>query len=167
MTKRNKSFELVDVSQLSYGFQIPNHCTPTIDYQRTSNPLNTPSMPSRRLAINIVNSSTNSLDTERDLLYPIHHSKMSQCAPFNSRQRQPQMGDLPQERISPSTPFSHTGLDYCGPITTKTVKIYVAIFMFSNESSSSRTCQLTHQRSMQFYPTTLFCSPRSTNCHLQ
>ena len=25
--------------------------------------------------------------------------------------------------------FCHTGLDYCGPITTKTVKIYVAIFI--------------------------------------
>ena len=55
--------------------------------------------------------------------------KCPQCARFNSRQRQPQMGDLPQERISPSTPFSHIGLDYCGPITTKTVKTYVAIFI--------------------------------------
>ena len=55
--------------------------------------------------------------------------KCPQCARFNSRQRQPQMGDLPQEPISPSTRFSHTGLDYCGPITTKTVKTYVAIFI--------------------------------------
>ena len=55
--------------------------------------------------------------------------KCPQCARFNSRQRQPQMGDLPQERISPSTPFSHIGLDYCGPITTKTVKTYVAVFI--------------------------------------
>ena len=55
--------------------------------------------------------------------------KCPQCARFNSRQRQPQTGDLPQERISPSTPFSHTGLDYCSPITTKTVKTYVAIFI--------------------------------------
>ena len=55
--------------------------------------------------------------------------KCPQCARSNSRQRQPQMGDLPQERISPSTPFSYTGLDYCGPITTKTVRTYVAIFI--------------------------------------
>ena len=55
--------------------------------------------------------------------------KCPQCARFNTCQRQPEMGDLSQERISPSTPFSHTGLDYCGPITTKTVKIYVAIFI--------------------------------------
>ena len=58
--------------------------------------------------------------------------KCPQCARFNSRQRQLQMGDLPQEGISPSTPFSHIGLDYCGPITTKTVKTYVANFICSS-----------------------------------
>ena len=94
--------------------------------------------------------------------------KCPQCARFNSRQRQPQMGDLPQERISPSTPFSHTGLDYCGPITTKTVKTYVAIFIcFSTKavhlepvnSLTKEACISTLQR--------FFRSPRTTRCHLQ
>ena len=40
------------------------------------------------------------------------------------------MGDLPQERISPSSAFTHTGLDYCDPVSTKSKrkKVYVAIF---------------------------------------
>ena len=60
-----------------------------------------------------------------------------QCARFNSRQRQPIMGDLPEERISPSPAFTHSGLDYCGPISTKSKskKVYVAIFIcFSTEA---------------------------------
>ena len=54
-----------------------------------------------------------------------------QCTRFNSRQRQPLMGDLPVERISPSSAFTHAGLDYCGPISTKSKneKVYVAIFI--------------------------------------
>jgi len=43
------------------------------------------------------------------------------------------MGDLPKERISPSTPFTHTGLDFAGPLTAKvkggTEKVYLAIFV--------------------------------------
>ena len=41
------------------------------------------------------------------------------------------MGDLPKEHISPSSDFTHTGLDYCGPITTKSKskKVYVATFI--------------------------------------
>ena len=79
------------------------------------------------------------------------------CARFNSRQRQPQMGDLPQERISPSAAFTYTGLDYCGPITTKSknFKVYVAIFIcFSTkavhlelvQSLTKEACLATLQR---------------------
>ena len=53
-----------------------------------------------------------------------------QCTRFNSRQRQPLMGDLPEERITPSSAFTHTGMDYCGSIATKSKSkmVYVAIF---------------------------------------
>ena len=47
------------------------------------------------------------------------------------------MGDLSEERISPSSAFTHVGLEYCGPISTKSKnkKVYVAIFIcFSIEA---------------------------------
>ena len=45
--------------------------------------------------------------------------------------RQLLMGDLPEERISLSSAFTRTGIDYCGPIatTSKSKKVYVAIFL--------------------------------------
>jgi hypothetical protein len=47
------------------------------------------------------------------------------------------MGDLPAPRVTPSRPFTVTGIDYAGPIvikngygrTTRTVKSYIAIFV--------------------------------------
>ena len=44
------------------------------------------------------------------------------------------MGDLPEERITPSRPFTHTGLDFAGPITIQNGpedvrKAYVALFV--------------------------------------
>ncbi|XP_053686422.1 uncharacterized protein LOC128735963 [Sabethes cyaneus] len=46
------------------------------------------------------------------------------------------MADLPSERVTPSSPFSKMGVDYCGPFLisypnrrTRPVKCYVAIFV--------------------------------------
>ncbi|XP_063911968.1 uncharacterized protein LOC135128820 [Zophobas morio] len=47
------------------------------------------------------------------------------------------MGDLPEQRLNPTRPFSKTGVDYCGPITIKeghgrgkrSVKAYIALFI--------------------------------------
>ena len=56
------------------------------------------------------------------------------CIRFDAKLLQPQMGDLPRERVVPSFAFSHCGLDYCGPFYTKTgtrtlLKTYIAIFI--------------------------------------
>ena len=53
------------------------------------------------------------------------------CTRFNSRQRQTLMGDIPEERMSPSSAFTHTGVEYCGPIATKlkSKKVNVAIII--------------------------------------
>ncbi|GFU16891.1 uncharacterized protein TNCV_1709431 [Trichonephila clavipes] len=54
------------------------------------------------------------------------------------------MGDLPRDRIVPSRPFEKVGLDYAGPIITKsnlkrsrvTLKSYIAIFIcFSTKAT--------------------------------
>ena len=57
------------------------------------------------------------------------------CFAFNSKQARPLMGDLPEVRIKPSPPFTHTGLDFAGPFFTstpgrgKTDKSYLAVFV--------------------------------------
>jgi hypothetical protein len=55
------------------------------------------------------------------------------CFRFNSRKTNPLMGDLPNERIEPSPPFTFVGLDFAGPFTTKGLtekqKSYVAVFV--------------------------------------
>ena len=55
------------------------------------------------------------------------------CFRYNSRPLHQLMGDLPRERVTPSQPFTHTGLDYAGPIASKskdgTEKVYLAIFV--------------------------------------
>ena len=58
---------------------------------------------------------------------------------FRARPRMVQqlMGQLPAQRTTPSPPFFHTGVDYCGPFdikmskirTAKTGKAYVALFV--------------------------------------
>lgn len=47
------------------------------------------------------------------------------------------MGQLPPERVIPSRPFSHSGVDYAGPLVLKTwkgrgyrtYKAYIALFV--------------------------------------
>jgi hypothetical protein len=55
------------------------------------------------------------------------------CYRFNSRRTNPLMGDLPNERILPSPPFTYVGLDFAGPFATKgykeNEKSYVAVFV--------------------------------------
>ena len=57
------------------------------------------------------------------------------------------MGQLPPERLQPSAPFSHVGIDYTGPLWIKRgnprkptlVKVYVCIFMFFHKGYPHRT----------------------------
>ena len=55
------------------------------------------------------------------------------CFRFNSRPKHALMGDLPRERITPSRPFSYTGLDFAGPLAARaidsTTKVYLAVFV--------------------------------------
>ena len=54
------------------------------------------------------------------------------CFRFQSKKRPQLMADLPNERITPSRPFSNCGIDFAGPINvkdTKTSKVYIAIFV--------------------------------------
>ena len=56
------------------------------------------------------------------------------CLRFTGQPLKPVMGDLPQERIEESRPFTNTGLDFGGPLMTKTTpkkteKVYIALFV--------------------------------------
>ncbi|XP_024868253.1 uncharacterized protein LOC112452346, partial [Temnothorax curvispinosus] len=59
------------------------------------------------------------------------------CFKLRPRGSEQIMGDLPINRVTPSKPFSNTGVDFCGPIyvregrrrRAKRVKAYVAIFI--------------------------------------
>ena len=56
------------------------------------------------------------------------------CFRFNSRPIQPLMADLPKERITPSPPFTHCGIDFAGPFAIKTTtnaqeKAYLSVFV--------------------------------------
>ena len=60
--------------------------------------------------------------------------RCKRCIQFDAKLLQPQMGDLPRERVVPSFAFEHCGLDYCGPFYTKNgtrtfLKTYVAVFI--------------------------------------
>ncbi|XP_066588158.1 uncharacterized protein [Prorops nasuta] len=60
-----------------------------------------------------------------------------QCFRFETSTITCKMGDLPSCRVSKSFPFSHTGVDFCGPFfikekkfrNQKRIKIYVAVFV--------------------------------------
>lgn len=45
------------------------------------------------------------------------------CTRFRQRRAQQLMGQLPSERIRPSRPFLHSGVDYAGPFTVNTWRV--------------------------------------------
>lgn len=59
------------------------------------------------------------------------------CLRFKADTRQPQMSDLPHERITPSPIFDNTAVDFCGPFNIrpsklkfeKIIKCWVAVFV--------------------------------------
>lgn len=59
------------------------------------------------------------------------------CCRAKPRENKFIMGNLPAPRVSPSEPFTHTGVDYCGPFLIKekkfrnrnSIKVYVSIFV--------------------------------------
>lgn len=63
--------------------------------------------------------------------------KCHTCIRFKAQTAEQQMGMLPAARVTPSPPFSHTGVDYAGPIMLRTTKGrghkaykgYIAIFV--------------------------------------
>ncbi|XP_018404637.1 PREDICTED: uncharacterized protein LOC108781220 [Cyphomyrmex costatus] len=63
--------------------------------------------------------------------------KCVKCTRFRQQRAQQLMGQLPTKRITPSRPFTHTGIDYAGPFLIKTwrgknartYKSYVALFV--------------------------------------
>lgn len=64
-------------------------------------------------------------------------SKCIKCFKTNPQPFQPLMGALPNPRVSPNKPFSHSGVDYAGPFNitlsksrgSKTYKAYVCLFI--------------------------------------
>ena len=60
-----------------------------------------------------------------------------QCLKIQARAQTQLMGQLPKARITPSTPFSTTGVDYCGPFTyregrgrgLRKMEGYIAVFV--------------------------------------
>ncbi|XP_055522877.1 uncharacterized protein LOC129717059 [Wyeomyia smithii] len=62
--------------------------------------------------------------------------KCYRCIRANPQPIKQPIGQLPHARLSPSRPFSITGIDYCGPVFVKTpgrkaspIKAYIAIFV--------------------------------------
>ena len=52
------------------------------------------------------------------------------CQRFSAKPPIQLMADLPSERITPSKPFTYTGLDFAGPIITEPdIKTYIAVFV--------------------------------------
>ena len=100
-------------------FQVPDHCSSTVGYHRTTDAQNTSPLPQP------FDKPTGYKNTR---IVQSTIQRCPQCTRFNIRQRQLLMGDLPEERISPSLALTHTGLDYSGP-KSKSKNIYVAIFI--------------------------------------
>ncbi|XP_077270788.1 uncharacterized protein LOC143901992 [Temnothorax americanus] len=65
------------------------------------------------------------------------------CTRFRQERAHQIMGQLPTERLNPSRPFEHSGVDYAGPFTTKTwksrnaktYKTYIALFVCYSTSA--------------------------------
>ncbi|XP_076624584.1 uncharacterized protein LOC143343501 [Colletes latitarsis] len=72
----------------------------------------------------------------RNVVRHILH-KCTTCRRLNPSTPNYLMGDLPTNRVTPSRPFMHAGVDYCGPLFIKEkvqrnrnkVKVYLAIFV--------------------------------------
>ena len=64
-----------------------------------------------------------------------HIHNCIKCFRYNSRIQAPLMGDLPEERITPSPPFTYTSVDFTGAFTVKDFqtkeifKCYMALFV--------------------------------------
>ena len=69
--------------------------------------------------------------------------KCIKCARYRQKRAQQLMGQLPSERITPSRPFLHSGVDYAGPLNLKTwkgraartYKSYIALFVCLSTSA--------------------------------
>lgn len=85
------------------------------------------------------------LSSIRDTFWPISGRNFSRkivrncikCARYDIQKIQPIMGDLPEARVRPTTPFSIVGVDYAGPFSMKDkrgrgckpIKCWVALFV--------------------------------------
>ncbi|XP_011858553.1 PREDICTED: uncharacterized protein LOC105556088 [Vollenhovia emeryi] len=66
-----------------------------------------------------------------------HIQRCIQCTRWRAATPQQLMGDLPEPRVTPSRPFSHTGVDYAGPVMLrssrgrghKASKAFIAVFV--------------------------------------
>ncbi|XP_011861541.1 PREDICTED: uncharacterized protein LOC105558453 [Vollenhovia emeryi] len=69
--------------------------------------------------------------------------KCVRCSRFRQKRAQQLMGQLPIERVTPSRPFLHSGIDYAGPLLIKTwrgrnartYKAYIALFVCLSTSA--------------------------------
>ncbi|XP_033228860.1 uncharacterized protein LOC117180470 [Belonocnema kinseyi] len=69
--------------------------------------------------------------------------KCIRCARFRQKRARQLMGQLPANRVAPSRPFLHSGVDYAGPINLKTWKVraarcykaYIALFVCHSTSA--------------------------------
>lgn len=68
--------------------------------------------------------------------------KCCKCIRYRKIRSQQMMGQLPTERVTPSRPFLHAGVDYAGPLLLKpwkvraarTYKVYIALFVCHSTS---------------------------------
>lgn len=88
-----------------------------------------------QLTLNIIRQRFWILNARNSVRYLIN--KCIICLRQKESSEKQLMGSLPTARITQSRPFSHTGIDYCGPFSirlskgrgTKSQKCYVAIFV--------------------------------------
>lgn len=75
------------------------------------------------------------INARNTIRHQIH--KCTVCHRHKGQTQSQLMGDLPKARVTVSRPFTHTGIDYCGPInirvshgrSNKTFKGYIAVFV--------------------------------------
>ena len=95
------------------------------------------------------------------------------CQRFSVKATVQQMGDLPEERITPSRPFTHTGLDFAGPLTIRhgpedVRKAYVALFVCcaTKVIHLDLVSDLSFQGSMFVCNSTIYKSYRTSKGHI-